>query len=605
MTNACPDTRWVGALPAGGACPDPGPGWEKSRLISDPAAPASLRRYCVYEWEGGASGGPDLGDLPSGAATWLDRDCFASVGQSDASDVEAIVRPILTAAQETQLEIPATSSLTGTAVDVMILDTWASPANHGRSLHGFAMAGIVESVACGALGNAPCPIQALPSLALDRYGPDRTVDPVHGGHYGSQSQLVRAIYEAVNGPNGGHVVLNISAGWDDRYNDSTAYPGQLSQPVTAVRDALEYAACQGALVITAAGNATGGPDPGERPIYPAAFEQLPAPACVGTDRPLVYAVSGVDGTDSPLPNARPLARAKLAAPAFAVPSRKEIGGSVVAAGPYTGSSVAAAEVSAIAALVWSLEPALAAGEVMDVIRSSGVALDEDAEFCLAPPCGRVKRASVCRTLNALRPADVSCTGLRIPAGTGSNVSYDQGTIQSVVAVPARPGSGLTLTEPSQPTSGACSVATYSLESAQLTAAELCPSEVLSSDLLLPSVDPQPPTDPCPACIFSIDVIQEGVILELAISERVPATTTIVPQTLTLSLGRDAVFRYDLGSATDESTGTNLREGLTPGMVYQVELPESSLDYRVEYDNVSIEWADTESFHSSFPVVVTR
>ncbi len=600
--GVCTDLRWVGARP-GSTCPTPGAGWLAESLF--PAA-APLPQFCVYEWTG--DGAPGLSGLPKKSpgddVPWLDRDCFVVAGQSTASSIEGIVRPSLTASHRRQVEMPLARVRSGNApVTIAILDTWPSASQVGRSSHGFGMAGIAEGIACDALSGGTCPIRAVPFLALDRYGLDARKDELHGGDYGAQSQLARAIYQAVSAPGSDKRVLNLSVAWDGVYNTTAANVPSL--PFLAVRAALEYAACQDALVITAAGNAPGGPVPRTGPAYPAAFERAPPVVCrSGRRRNLVYSVGGVDGRDEPLVNTRPLGRPALAAPSFAVPGARTVGGTVTAVGPLSGSSVSAAVVSAIAALVWNARPSLTPPQVMEKIHGSGAELSGFADYCSpGASCGRIKRASVCRALASVRPG-LSCTGVTIPAGAGTNPSYSLvdlariGSQGSLAAAFSGPLARLGPVAGCRPDIPIFSSAPGGL----LGAPELCPSEVLTSDLIAPSLDPQPGPDPCPACMVLKMPSPPGpeVLVPLSITMPISdeAHAGVSPRTLSLFDASGALIdRYDLGSAED-GAGNTLRDGLTPGETYSV-----SLDVLTDFDSAAIEWAAEPFFTPSFPVVL--
>ena len=285
------------------------------------------------------------------------------------------------------------------------------------------------------------------------------------GTFGTQSQLAHEIYRAVQDWQSDYfkqpqdqwppLVLNISAGWDGEYNrthelgDCPFEPGVgqaeacLSLGAVGVRWALQYAACKGALVVAAAGNSRQGPtEPAaERPMYPAAWEREAAAVSHWTDppriicpdashahpravvrpgdyAPLIHAVGALDPRDLPAGNARLGARPRLAAPGTKVVPK-------VNTAPVTGSSMAAAVVSAVAAVVWRYVPDMRATEVMELVYRSGVPLYESADrraeatatFCIGrgpfsenpnhdggqQRCDMaVRRVSICRALTCVR-----------------------------------------------------------------------------------------------------------------------------------------------------------------------------------------------------------
>ncbi len=614
MDAAAPGIRWIGSYDPALDCPKK-PNWADRRLIEDAAAPADLRKYCVYEWVG--SGNPKPWTLPPKPTAggpvswenWLDQDFVVSGPQAPpAATVANIVRPTLLAAHKKQIEMPAPVAIAGPPVQIAIVDTWASTANRGRSFHGFTMAAIAEQVACGALDlNGPCPIQAVPRLGLKRWGPNHAVDETSGGFYGMQSELAEGIYDAVAQAPNGPLVIELAVGWDSRFNASTAFPGQASQAVLAVRAALGYAACSNAIVIAAAGNETGGPEPGEGPVMPAAWAQIPAPACAEPDRPLLWAVGGVNGRDKKLPNARPLGRPALAAPGFMVPATKLIGVEPVNTPFVTGTSPSATVVAAIAALVWHQDQSLTPKAVMDLVESSGVDLNEPADFCLNAPCGNIRRVSVCRALEAAGAA-VDCSAVEIAAGEGTNPVFPQSVLAAVDAVPGNTASGLALKKPTFPPNPTdCSMPTMSLENPTVVLGpeQLCPSEVLPSDVLLPSIDPQPIQDPCPACFAVIALTRrDTVILEMTIDSSLPAGLVVTPLTFTFDQNNAEVGRTDIGSAVDLFTNVPLRSGMVAGQKYKVEL-RADLEYGRQWNGATIEWTSAmtaDTFRPSHPLI---
>lgn len=220
----------------------------------------------------------------------------------------------------------------------------------------------------------------------------------------------------------------------------------LSPGARAVLDALHYAACHGALVVAAAGNDPGYEDTPSGPMLPAAWERLPAPseaACkawFGDDAvkalaapktgyaPLVHAVGGVDDRDHPIPGSRARAMPRLVAPAAlaaAYPEDPADAGYARLCAPgadapsafvcdrtavRTGTSVAAAVTSAIAAVVWAHHPAWSGHDVMAALYAGGMSLGEKPDVLFSGK-GRetIVRVSLCGALAA------SCKGA--PRGT--------------------------------------------------------------------------------------------------------------------------------------------------------------------------------------------
>lgn len=597
IAAVCPGTVQVGRVQPGAVCPPPAAGsaWVHQRLFDGlaPQLPAVLAPFCVYTWTG--AGAPDLGKLPSyqgqAPGQWLDPDCMSVAGMAPFDNAMAAITPELEQSFFAQIEapigLPPAPGNTGAGVRVAVVDAWPDVGKIGNFEHGFAMAAIARRVACGGASFAPCFMRPSPHLALDLVAPD-VRNPVYGGFFGYQTRLARAIAEAVFARAAltpqDKLVINLSVGWDDRYN---IRPGGLpSEAVNAVRAALEHAACQGALAIAAAGNAGSGPAPGSGPVYPAAWEQTPAPACAGpVTRPLVYAVGGVDGRDMPIANTRPGGRPTLAAPAFVVPGVMANGTTNVISGPFTGTSVAAAITSGVAASVWNRNGGLRPDQVMGLLRGSAVNTPDTADFCLGPSCGLVARISQCRALEAVMGTALSC--VKIPFAGGVNPVWspsDRATIQSLSVATYDGQNLLTLDTPA-----ACSSPIFiPFGLASYPGTWPCPSEQLPNSIEAPTVGPQPPPDPCPACTLHPHPADPSILV-FVINARIPVA---YPQTLSLRSRSGEVARFDLASAYDATGATLLGAGLTGGQVYTVKLPPIAGRYGSDYQYALVEWVNT-------------
>ncbi len=612
--DTCPGTRWIGHLDQSGACPLPtSNAWTPQKLFAGAGAtiPAGLDRYCLYELNhAGLPTAGDLGTLPGygakTAAQWLDADCMVVSALGDTATVVSAITPELDQSFANALEAPTSMPFSdGPAVRVAIVDSWPDPALVGNLDHGFGMAGIVQRLACGPGAGPSCFAKPVPHLALNLLAPG-VRDNVDGGFFGFQGRLAWSIVEAVQAwqsaaPND-RLVMNLSVGWDAQCNLNAA--GAVSQVVNATREALEYAACEGALVIAAAGNADTGPSAATGPMYPAAWNEIPAPSCAGpATRPLVYAVAGVDGLDRPLANARPGGRAVLNAPAFQVPGVMSAGGVTVIAGPFTGSSVAAAATSAVAAAVWHQDGSLTVQEVMQIVRTSAVTGPAPANFCfLGAPCAPIRRVSLCRALEAASGTALSCP--RHGWGAGLNPIWSPGDAALVgslsASTPLFDGRGLTV--PSTP--AGCSTPLFSLGSTTRIPAfpvvyNPCPSDTLCNEVVAPAVCPQPGNDPCPACRYVLRTYDS--ILEMSISERLSGL--VFPQVLSLSDGLGVVVeRYDLARATD-ATGAYLADGMVPGGVYRVLMPAPTMSYGSGFKAASIEWKDLAGTTTTSELIV--
>lgn len=333
-------------------------------------------------------------------------------------------------------------------------------------------------------------------------------------------------------------------------------------------------------------------------MYPAAWEQVPAPACAGAlPRPLVYAVGGVDGRDFPLESARPGGRPTLAAPGFAVPGVMALGPNNMITGPFTGSSVAAATASGVAAAVWQRSPGLTAAEVIDLLHTSAVASPEVADFCLTSPCGLVRRISLCRALEAVTGTALACT--KIPFGAGVNPAWSAADRVAVLATAIDEYNGTHLNTWDEPP--ICDAGIFVPDGlSSFPGPYPCPSETLPNAITAPAVGPQPLPDPCPACLFDPDPTASSILV-LAISDLVPMA---YPQTMTLqSRATGVVARYDIESART-TTDKLLVEGLAGGQVYRVLLPSISHTYGSGFDYATIEWVNTPDAQTTSALVVS-
>ena len=128
--------------------------------------------------------------------------------------------------------------------------------------------------------------------------------------------------------------------------------------------------------------------------------------CTQRSAPLVYAVGGLRGDGSPLENARLAAmpaRAACGENAVVPSSNPQFPTSI-----YTGSSVATAVVSSIAAVVWHFIPDLKARELMERIDRSGRPLSLTTDFQFATSTSSLKALprpvtglSLCSTLQGI------------------------------------------------------------------------------------------------------------------------------------------------------------------------------------------------------------
>jgi hypothetical protein len=219
------------------------------------------------------------------------------------------------------------------------------------------------------------------------------------------------------------LIVNLSLGWDQSLHARYAAPSAAQ----AVKIALQRAACRGALIFAAAGNRN--PVSQHGALYPALWEQDAAPnasECRGLGvlldqgtqddqkqaaqaagkgelyAPLLYAVGGVDQTDTPLISTRAGGQARLTAYGMAV-----ITDDVRPNVAFTGSSMATAVASGVAAAAWSFAPALSPAELVAKLYEAGQVIDPTLavpSFCLGGAACHtlpVRRLTVCAALGAI------------------------------------------------------------------------------------------------------------------------------------------------------------------------------------------------------------
>ena len=293
---------------------------------------------------------------------------------------------------------PATGPATR-PVRVAVIDSAARPyvgAERDRLPHGRAVGRAIGDLACADPFSVECNALVRNYLAMPMVDLlDGAEDLVNGGYYGNTGHLARALTAALDdwamAPAGTQLVINISLGWEP----------SLSNPVAdaAVRAVLSRAACQGALVIAAAGNGAGGV--GE--MNPAAWHGQTAEC--GGGRKLLYSASGLDARDQPLALSRRKSGSLVRAYAEAIvtaelPAREPRGHTEI----LTGTSMAAAAISGVAAAVWQRhpDPVVDAAAVMDLLEKSGDMINERPTTCPGqttmappPPC-LSRRVSLCQ-----------------------------------------------------------------------------------------------------------------------------------------------------------------------------------------------------------------
>jgi hypothetical protein len=303
---------------------------------------------------------------------------------------------------------------------VAVLDT--SPYGVTRrdaSGHGYAMSRIIGHVACVGGADAPgCPDVVRPYVALPLVYKNGSWQPgPDGGFVGYFHDLSDAFQQALaDRPDAGHLIVNLSLGWDP----TTTEPN--GTEVRKMKELLEWAYCEGVLVIGAAGNGT---TTAQAPVLPAGLEStrdLPdtarcqqlgitnpkLPARGARYRALIHSVGSVDLYDERLPTVRAWAHPRIAAygESVTIPGP---GGTF--SDPSTGTSDSAAAISSMAAALWTIKPNLDTAQVMAAIYDGGHLLQtrnkqSRTELCLDTAGDRCQslpahRATLCGAVKAV------------------------------------------------------------------------------------------------------------------------------------------------------------------------------------------------------------
>jgi hypothetical protein len=459
------------------------------------ARQAGLDRFCVYDYQGSAPN-PELPREISAGLRDAVNDQVGMVASAAAANPDRLAKMTwepfhqrFTYQVQAPVSLPAIARPPrGRATDsprvrLAVVDTQPDgdgvPAAKakGKSDHGYTLLHLAGDLACKP--EVPCAIRIASRLAMPVVSFDAVqgkegfgTSPPNGGFRGTFADLSKALWEEIKQrPRPERLVLNLSLGWDgQKFGGWEENPEKMPAEVRAVYTALDLAAERGILVIAAAGNELTGSDSTEQPLLPAGWESRARP---GKDRPLVYAVSGIDGRDHPLVSTRTQGEAARVAYAdhVVVPDPSDPTGRTAT---LTGTSVAAAVVSTTAALVWSYHPELTAAEVMDLLAQAGKDLGRKPDFAF--PSGSmsasVRRISLCQAIQKVcTQAGVSCQG-------------------PVVCDPAQQPAPI---EPEL-------ISFQPRKSMNSVIASLgFPPQKLPNLLDQPWVGPQPGVDPCPNC----------------------------------------------------------------------------------------------------------
>ena len=535
--------RWIGIKTNVTApCPSPAttPGttpWDVRELFdhgSGTMIPPSLRRFCLYE-RATAAGISELRDLvTNGLLTGVDTDrMVVSALGSDLQD--ATWRP----SRDFFLSQTGFASLpsTGSRPRLAILDTGATRESgaerfRGSSQHGYTLVNMARDLLCGG-GSCLAEVTSQLTLAYMGYHPENRElcdrNESEGGYLGTLGELAEAIRQEVDAwetsGSADRLVINLSLGWHPRFGGLEARVRNMPEAVQPVYEALADATCRGALVVSAAGNAGGGPEDETGPLLPAAWETRLAPgfaACASrlgsppgaadfpttgrrAYRPLVYAAGGVAASGHPLFNSREEGTPRLAA--YADHGVAEASGGSTSM--MTGTSVSSLVVSAAAAAVWHYRPSLAPHQVMDLLHDAGHDLDREADFCLGG------RSSSCpdddldtHAVSVCAAVRLACSGGHEDCPSASSLPTctswsEEGPDFSAVDTTSLTGTTVDLdddiTRAYSPMPSICGGETLLYSPTSLRPTDPCPHHQYYGLPVEPWTDPQPSSNPCPSC----------------------------------------------------------------------------------------------------------
>jgi len=498
--------RWIGTAQT---CTAPA-GWTAERAFRSSNLPGDIGGLCVYTWNLAERGNPptanDISSLFSvSRAQEMTQDVAVLYPSADFSPQEVAMAANLRTALRAQVGdvtlLPSFPARPG--VRVVVIDS-APDATHGHiqpgaSRHGDTLAHLIEDIVCRPIdlrGGRACAAEVTTELALPWLA--KGVPGPKGGYLGTLSDVARAIDRAVStwqndkltapGSTPPRLLLNLSLGWEHTASvaDCSADPpSTMGLPARAVRGILQYAASQGALIVAAAGNDSGGPAPRKSLVCPGRYQAVKQDAA--PSQALLVAVSGVDYQDHPLETARPLGITGIAglglggvawAPTDPVPPQ------------LTGSSVSTAVVSAVSALVWVYQPSWTPGQVTRAVYDGGTDVGSGliAECPLLLTQCRSHRASVCGALHAAG-ASVSCAPA--PPQPWSCPEFSAATDALAISY-----ASVTLTAGPPPPA-------------------VLPRFALPTVQVDPTVFPQPISDTCPTCVAAQGAYNELFVPALA------------------------------------------------------------------------------------------
>ncbi|MBZ5712896.1 S8 family serine peptidase [Nannocystis pusilla] len=522
-------------------CPTASAGWTGERLfrrgsvaalLGDKGVlPPALERFCLYTWGGKSPpAAPPAFPGPDGVkVVRVDADREVVVPQAPYLGGDRDVRTRLA-----NVFLQAAGAAPGGAVGpsmhadkegparVAVIDTvgfdeagridYAGAA--ARERHGLAVAEVIAAVRCPN-GEAGCRGQQFHAQAFPYVAASPQPQP-GGGPLASMASLAHATAEALVRWSRGDMrtsplILNFSVAWDPRFGDALTAPGQeaahtdllatasagVPATVQAVHTVMVYATCLDVLAIAAAGNNTGAACEQQGLMAPASWERYPAPdrarcealfgalppwrpgdpAIAAPKRSLVYGAGGVDAADRPIPVARPGG----SSPRVLAALQAVAGAGTRQTDAWTGTSIAAASLSALAAQVWSHHRTLTSHQVLAV-------LDAGGQLTASPTKERVLRLrahTAFAHLCTLRYPGVACPNPYAPPTMPAAIAWPPQLISASV--------GPTQALACSTSTVRCGAGTFARHDCGATAAAASPPPAE------PWVRPQPDMPLCPVC----------------------------------------------------------------------------------------------------------
>lgn len=598
--KACPGTSYVGIRSAA-SCPapaatDPAEGQWIGRDLFEPSTPPRNAEVCAYNWQ------PSNSERPSAAATRallalaqgagaplrkLDETCAIVVPLADSVTTKLLpaARAAFRAQVDAQNSLPRgvdqPAPIHVAVVDTLPDDGLLANAFLPEHVHGRTVGLVIQDLACPS--GPPCPVRLSSHLAFGRPGA-HSQNREGAAMLGTQDDLANSIQNALhswlkmsNLTREKRLVINLSLGWSGTMDVNTASTA-MDAASFSVWSSIAEASCHGALVVSAAGNATNGGVPGTGPMFPAAWEKRsaltdaecqsqfgfapPAGSRTGSG-PLLISAGGLDGFDRPVSNVRPGARPRIGASAQHVAVEDQ---SVTP--PFfsvmTGSSMSAAVTSAAAAIAWSYRPEETSAQIAALIYDGSVQLGEDrATYCQggSSGCGDVHRISICKLLqqtcpsgrfNNRCPSTVSCTIGRAYRSAPIDVTdADVGALETAITTVApTPGPWV------QNTPAVCGDPVMMPAG---STAQPCPARQFYNAVGAPAVYPQPEGDPCRICFLRRKVEVAGCNqLFVSINPNLPSDAILSSPSLTIGFGDGSTRIYDVSAIGAIAPGQDAR-----------------------------------------------